>query len=309
MKINYWHIQLHPDDKLDIDTIKSILTTKQVIGMGESWNDKNGNPVNDPKWFRDDMKIGDVVMVRDGSTPVALVKVIGNAYVEPNAEDDFDWFKLRRQIETLGFYGEDEKKLLNQTLTDYGKSHIQAPGTLTYCNGDNATNDFIVEWYKLSNHKRLMENIKLSAERQTQIKTLWNKFKSETKEEEKKFNIDEVEKRISEWKSYKDKILDGTLSLDDYTNTLSSSTATMAGGYLCNFLERTTRIVLGSSKPGTAFNFEVKLNDDNSTYYIKSTNKSNATRQEAETYFNDNIKGLLKNIVSQTDPLEKIRLV
>ena len=42
MKNNYWHIQLHPDDKLDIDTIKSILTTKQVIGMGESWNDKNG---------------------------------------------------------------------------------------------------------------------------------------------------------------------------------------------------------------------------------------------------------------------------
>ena len=59
--MNYWHIQLHPDDKLEIDTIKSILTTKKVIGMGESWNDKNGNPVNDPKWFRDDMKIGDVV--------------------------------------------------------------------------------------------------------------------------------------------------------------------------------------------------------------------------------------------------------
>lgn len=309
MKNNYWHIQLHPDDKLNIDTIKSILTTKQVIGMGESWNDKNGNPVNDPKWFKDDMKIGDVVMVRDGSTPVALVKVIGNAYVEPNADDDFDWFRLRRQIETLGFYGEDEKKLLSETLNSYGKNHIQAPGTLTYCNDSNATNDFIVEWYKLSNYKRLMENIKLSDERQTQIKDLWNKFKSETKEEDKKFNNQEVESLVSQWNQYKTKITNDTLSLDDYTNTLSSSTATMAGGYLCNFLERTTRIVLGSSKPGTAFNFEVKLNDDNSTYYIKSTNKSNATRQEAETYFNDNIKGLLKNIVSQTDPLEKIRLV
>ena len=154
-----------------------------------------------------------------------------------------------------------------------------------------------------------MENIRLSEERKTQIKALWNKFKSETKEEEKKFNNDEVEKLISAWKSYKDKILNDTLNLDDYTNILGSSTATMPGGYLCNFLERTTRTVLGSSKPGTAFNFEVKLNDDNSTYHIKSASKPNATRQEAEIYFNNNIKGLLKSIVSKTAPLEKIHLI
>jgi|UPI00029ACBFE hypothetical protein len=309
MNLNYWHIQLHPDSRLDVDTLKAILMKKQVIGMGEYWEDKKGNPVVDPKLFKDDMKIDDVVMVRDGSTPVALVKVKGDAYIEHDTDDEFDWFKLRRKIEILGFYEEDEKNLLNQILTAYGKSHIQAPGTLTYCNGSNATNNFIVEWYKLRNHKRLMENIKLSEERQIQIKALWNKFKSETKEDEKKFNNDEVERLISEWKSYKDKILNDTLSLDDYTNILGSSTATMPGGYLCNFLERTTRIVLGSSKPGTAFNFEVKLNDDNSTYYIKSASKPNATRQDAEIYFNDNIKGLLKSIVSKTDPLEKIRLI
>ncbi len=307
--MNYWHIQLHPDERLSVDTLKSILMTKQVIGMGESWNDKTGKLVSDPQFFKDNMKIGDIVMVRDGSTPVALVKVTNNAYIEPNTDDDFDWFKLRRNVEILGFYGEDEKRLLKQTLKSYRKSHIQAPGTLTYCNGNNATNDFIVEWYKLSEHKKIMENIKLSAERQTQIKALWNKFKNEIKEENKKFNNDEIKKLIAEWKTYKDKILNDTLSLDDYTNTLSNPTATMAGGYLCNFLERTTRTVLGSSKPGTAFSFEVKLNDDNSTYHIKSINKPNASRIDAETYFNDNIKGLLKNIVSQTDPLEKIRLV
>nr|WP_228138471.1 AAA family ATPase [Acinetobacter pittii] len=282
---------------------------KQVIGMGEYWEDKKGNSVIDPKLFKNDMKIDDVVMVRDGSTPVALVKVKGDAYIEHNTDDEFDWFKLRRQIEILGFYEEDEKNLLYQILTAYGKSHIQAPGTLTCCNGSNATNNFIVKWYKLRTYKRLMENIKLSQERQTHIKVLWNKFKNETKEEEKKFNKDEVEKLISEWKLYKHKILNDTLSLDDYTNILGSSTAIMPGGYLCNFLERTTRIVLGSSKPGTAFNFEVKLNDDNSTYHIKSVNKSNATRQDAELYFNEKIKGLLKSIVSKTDPLEKIYLI
>ncbi len=307
--MNYWHIQLHPDSRLDVDTLKAILMKKQVIGMGEYWEDKKGNSVIDPKLFKNDMKIDDVVMVRDGSTPVALVKVKGDAYIEHNTDDEFDWFELRRQIEILGFYEEDEKNLLYQILTAYGKSHIQAPGTLTCCNGSNATNNFIVKWYKLRTYKRLMENIKLSEERQTHIKVLWNKFKNETKEEEKKFNKDEVEKLISEWKLYKHKILNDTLSLDDYTNILGSSTAIMPGGYLCNFLERTTRIVLGSSKPGTAFNFEVKLNDDNSTYHIKSVNKSNATRQDAELYFNEKIKGLLKSIVSKTDPLEKIYLI
>ncbi|MDM1551185.1 McrB family protein [Empedobacter falsenii] len=304
--MNYWHIQLHPDNKLQVDTIKSILTIKQVIGMGESWEDKNGNSVNDPKWFKVDMKIGDVVMVRDGSTPIALVKITGNAYVESNTDDNFDWFRLRRQIENLCFYEEDEKKLLKQTLSKYGKSHIQAPGTLTFCSGSNATNDFIIEWYKNAVNKRLMENIKLSSDRQSQIKALWDKFKEDTKEQQRCEGIDEL---FEQWNQYKDKIVNNTLTLDDYTNTLGNSTAIMPGGYLCNFLERTTRKNLGSSKPGNANNFEVKLNNDNETYFIKSTNKVNADKQEAETYFYDNIKPLLNNIVSTSAPLEKIGLI
>jgi len=309
MSVNYWHIQLHPDDRLDIDTIKSILSTKQVIGLGESWNDKNGNPVNGPKWFRDDMKIGDIVMVRDTITPVALVKVTGIAFLEPNVDDEFDWFPLRREIELLGYYEQSDNEILNRIVKSYNKNHIQASGTLTYCNGSNATNDFIVEWHKAINYRKLMENINLSAERQTQIKALWEKYKSETKEEDKNFNNREIENLITQWSQYKEKITNDTLNLDDYTNTLGSGTVTMPGGYLCNFLERTTRTVLGSSKPGTAFNFEVKLNNDNTTYYILKQNKPSATRAEAESYFNDNIKGLLKIIVEETDVLTKISLV
>lgn len=301
-------MQLHPNKKFEVDTLKSILMTKQVIGMGEYWDNIKGNSISDPTLFKEDMKIGDIVMIRNGITPIALVKVIGNAYLEPNTNDEFDWFELRRKIEVLDFYEADEKKLLEQTLTDYGTSYIKASGALTRCSGNNATNTFIVEWYKLSNNKRLMENIKLSTERQAQIKTLWNKFKSTTKEAEEKFNNDEVNNLISDWKLYRDKILNDSLSLDDYTNILISN-PTMPGGYLCNFLERTTRTVLGSSKPGTALNFEVKLNDDNFTYHIKSLDMQNASREKAESYFSDNIKGLLKSIVSQTDPLEKIRLV
>ncbi|MCU0440348.1 MAG: AAA family ATPase [Raineya sp.] len=152
-------------------------------------------------------------------------------------------------------------------------------------------------------------NSPLSLERQAQIKALWEKYKSETKIEEKDKINSEIENLLSQWKLYKDKILNDTLNLEDYTNTLSSATATMPGGYLCNFLERTTRWLLGSSKPGTAFNFEVKLNNDNTTYYILKQNKQNTSRAEAESYYNNNLKGLLKSIVSENDPLEKIRKV
>jgi hypothetical protein len=152
-------------------------------------------------------------------------------------------------------------------------------------------------------------NSPLTEERQTQIKALWEKFKTETKEEVKNSNNREIDTLITQWVHYKDKITSETLGLDDYTNTLGSPTATMPGGYLCNFLERTTRTLLGSSKPGTAFNFEVKLNNDNATYYILKQNKQNASRADAEIYYNDNVKGLLKRIVEEKDVLAKIRLV
>jgi len=65
----------------------------------------------------------------------------------------------------------------------------------------------------------LMGNIKLSAEGQQQIKALWEKYKREIKQEEKNFNTSEINKILSGWAIYKDKILNNTFSLDDYTST------------------------------------------------------------------------------------------
>lgn len=294
--MNYWHIQLHPDDNGTIsrDVVIRILQEKSVIGIGE-WD--NGQSL--VQQFENEMQIGDIVAVKDGSNPIALVRVTGNYWFERIVTDDFDWFPHRRNVEILDVYE-----------TDYNFTIPQPRGTLSICRNLNTeTAQIIIQWYRNAVNKRLMENIKLSIQRQSQIKALWDKFKKETKEEDKKFNNQEIDSLIAQWKQYKDKIVNDTLTLDDYTNTLGSSTATMPGGYLCNFLERTTKTVLGSSKPGNAENFEVKLNNDNQTYFIKSQKKPNANRQEAETYFNENIKNLLKNIVSTSDPLEKIRLV
>ncbi|RAR50872.1 McrB family protein [Flavobacterium lacus] len=307
--MNYWHIQLHPDNRLSIVDLISILNTKKVIGLGEEWNDRNNNPVLDPQYFKKDMRIGDVVMVRDTVTPVALVKIESDAFIEKNIDEDFDWFKLRRKVSVLNFFEDSDKNTLDEILKKYGNKHIQAPGTLTFCQGDNATNKFIKVWHKKSIYKNIMESLKLSQERQDQIKLLWTKFKSDTKKGEEKYRTDEIAKLLNDWDIYRVKIINDTLTLEDFTNILNNPTATMPGGYLCNFLERTTKTVFGSSKPGNAENFEVKLNNDNDTYFIKSEKNHKATKVEAETYFNTNIKVLLKKIIEEKDPLKKIEII
>ena len=296
MSINYWHIQLHPNNQniFSNEKIKDILKKVGVIGLGD-WDEGE----EQIRQFNEDVSIGDIVAVRNGQQPIALVKIKTVSYYINDPNKEFDWFENRREVDVLDYYNSEYKFFIPKAM-----------GTFSRCANLNAeTSKVIINWYKSAFIKNIMENIKLSAERQTQIKALWEKYKSETKAEDKDFNTKEIETLIAQWQQYKDKITNDTLSLDDYTNTLGNPSATMPGGYLCNFLERTTRTVLGSSKPGTAFNFEVKLNNDNATYYILKQNKQNASRAEAESHFNVNIKGLLKSIVSETDPLAKIRLV
>ena len=313
--MNYWHMQLHPDDRLSIKTLTSILKTKGVIGLGDSWKDKNGNPNSAPEIFKTEMKIGDIVMIRDTITPVALVQIEGKAFLEKNTDEDFDWFNLRRNIKIIDFYDSHMADLKNQLLEKYDKSYIQAPGTLTKCQGTNATNDFIRNWYKIAVRKTLMENIKLSPERQLEIKTMWLKFREPFYDG--KINIDirnNVEALLDEWKKYTSKIKDDSLSIDDYTNRLNQGQAQMPGGYLCNFLERSTSAFFGSSKPGNANNFEIKLNSDGETYTIRKELKHGEKENKNDKYkatllFNETIKKLLKEIINTDEPTKKIPLV
>src|SRR5690606_5981418 len=195
--MNYWHIQLHPDDRGTFDTekIKKILAEKSVIGLGE-W-EKGEDKINQ---FKDKMAIGDIVAVKQGSTPIALVRVTGNAYFERLINNDFDWFPNRRRIDIIDFY--------DQT---YDFTIPQPRGTLSICNDLNTdTAKVIIQWYRNAINKRLIENKKLSCERQFQIKSLWDKFKNGTKEEDKKFNNKEIDNLITQWKQYKDKIVNNT---------------------------------------------------------------------------------------------------
>lgn len=157
-----------------------------------------------------------------------------------------------------------------------------------------------------------MSNQKNLQTRFATIKKLWTNFKLE-KENEIKETESEVESLRNDWQKYRGKITDGTLSLDDYTNRVNNQNATMPGGYLCNFLERTTAYTFGYSRPGSANQFGVKLNRDNKTYYIKRTKKGGenleAKADEAKVYFDEDIKGLLKSIVSENDPQKKAKII
>lgn len=149
----------------------------------------------------------------------------------------------------------------------------------------------------------------LSEERQRQIKELWNKFKADIKKEELNTIKSQSDSLQFNWEQYRTKIANDTLVLDDYTNVKNNDTALMPGYYLCNFLERTTRDILGSSKPGNADNFEVKLNSDRSTYSIRSQKNQQADRFTAEAFFADQIKPLLKSLIDQQNPQAKSKLI
>ena len=295
--MNFWHTQLHPDDRdtFNESRIQELLEQRAVIGLGQ-WDE--GESVRTQ--FFNEMRVGDIVAVKNGNTPIALVRVVSKAYIEHNVNENLDWFPNRRNIEVLDYY----KNEYNFTFPD-------SRGTLKICRDLNApTSRLIIDWYRNAQRNLLMENIKLSDKRKEEIKSLWKQFKDEYTESD--FN--EIQKTINElqtqWAAYKKKIMDGSLSIDDYTNRKHSNDATMPGGYLCNFLERTTRVIYGSSKPGNANNFMVKLNEDGTTYTIrkelgKSEKQTNHSKDQARTIFNDNIKPLLHAIVSNSDA-EKI---
>jgi 5-methylcytosine-specific restriction protein B len=71
MKDIYWHIQMHlPEGKggTVIDSEKILLENPPIIGTGE-WDDKQ---CRNFKGEDNGMQIGDIVMVRVGSMPLAL---------------------------------------------------------------------------------------------------------------------------------------------------------------------------------------------------------------------------------------------
>lgn len=268
--INYFHIQLRPDKAIGSETVERILREKAVIGVGSTNSDANA--------FRNQPTIGDIVVVREGAKPVALVKIASDSYIDQNTDDDLDWFDLRRKVEILQFYRGAE-------------SFPQPRGTFSICSDlNNATSTFIINWYKRYLMENIIANCKLDAGQKQIFRDLFDKFKLDWSG----YNKEEAEECLTQWKEYAEKISGNTLQLTDYTNI-----KTQNAKYLCNFLERQTK-QFGSSRPGSSHQYMVKKNSKGDKYYIKYGPKNEvdeADEQKADEEYKHNILPLLKKIV------------
>lgn len=143
--MNYWHIQLHPNNRLVIsaDVVVEILQKKAVIGLddweeGQTWI----------KQFKEEMEIGDIVVVKDGSNPIALTQITGNYLFESNTDKSLDWFPHRRTVRVLDFF-----------QLSYGFSIPQPRGTLSICRDLTIpTSKTIINWYRMYKENKFTED-------------------------------------------------------------------------------------------------------------------------------------------------------
>jgi len=99
--MTYWHMQLHPKDDLNWNNEEELLNDKGLIGIdGEI-------PHSQRIQFTDGIQIGDIVLIKRGVSPIALVEVVGESEVQ-TPSDDIIWFSLQRKIKILGWASETE---------------------------------------------------------------------------------------------------------------------------------------------------------------------------------------------------------
>lgn len=101
--MNYWHMNLHPtnDRGTDEDIRNRVLS--HTIGMGVGFD-----PVQEG-YFQENMNIGDIVLVLNGRTPIALVEVIGDRYEYKIDNNSIIWYHARRAVKILGISGKGDK--------------------------------------------------------------------------------------------------------------------------------------------------------------------------------------------------------
>jgi AAA15 family ATPase/GTPase len=143
--MTYWHMQLHPDDK-NWGREKELLEKKALIGIGD-W-EGGQSQINQ---FKNEIQIGDIVLIKRGAMSIALTKVIGN--IEESEEGGIDWFKYRRKVEILDFY--------SKTIADFPYPRGTLKKSITK---SSITYKYIDNWHKLINPDKLesLKGLKIS---------------------------------------------------------------------------------------------------------------------------------------------------
>lgn len=285
--INYFKLQIK-DDTRGINRVDEVLADNRITSNLEY----SGKAFND-------LQKGDVVLVHKGNSAEALVEILYK--ITNDTEIKGTSFGVDYKVKVLSYF-KDSKSF---PYHDIGENKIGFSNTFSpLTDTTTKTYYFISNWYNTIVKTNIMENIKVSETRKEEIKMLWKNYKKEISSVDKNNIAKEVNKLLNDWKVYRDKIETNTLELEDYTNRINNPDATLPGGYLCNFLERTTRHIFGSSKPGTANNFGVKLNE-NDTYAIGNGNLE-TSKEIAKDFYLENIKDLIKSITESKDVIVKV---
>ena len=111
--MNYWHMNLHytGEQKTDADIRNRVLS--HTIGLG-IWERENTGKI-DPQVpdFKNKLQIGDVVLVLNGRTPIAVVEVIGDWYEFDIDKNSIIWYPLRRATKIIGISNEKGSECFN----------------------------------------------------------------------------------------------------------------------------------------------------------------------------------------------------
>lgn len=155
VSINFWHMQLHQSDKEWVKE-KQLLQEYSFIGI-----DENAPPQYVNNFLR--INIGDVVAIRRGDEPIALVEVTGNSEeIDNNKSKDLhlDRFKYRRKVRVLQYASYESDDMPN---------FPSIPGAITLAKNRNTeTYKYIENWLKhipksLFNPVNIPNEIKISS--------------------------------------------------------------------------------------------------------------------------------------------------
>ena len=157
---NLWQMQLHPGEAdWDLKEFDKLILQHSVIGMGNEWKNDRGAPSR----FKEDMQIGDIVVLRHQGSPRYLVEVISPC-IRNEDEDKIDvWFAIYRKVRVLSNKGEDYKEYYKSEEKKNWTEGLYAPTTFQNANDW----DFAHYWYnkiikkeKMKHFCELIENNK-----------------------------------------------------------------------------------------------------------------------------------------------------
>jgi len=107
--------------------------------------------------FQQRMSIGDIVLVRAGATPLALVEVLGDCAETHQTDEKLDWFEYRRQVKVLGWADEAWRPF------------PQTRGTLGLLVNSTASRGYVEDRYTYCKGLAMLDEMKALLEANKQI--------------------------------------------------------------------------------------------------------------------------------------------